>query len=241
MNKILFSIIMLSIGSTINAKTIIDYYNMLPEKIFEGEYQTEDNKWPIEGKHMKYNILKKGNKYYSTSVDGKEFEITVDINNGYLQIKDEGLNGAQASGELHEAALFIDSKNNKYIAISISHFSSYYDNYMFRFYKIQNNEFINYTSIIKNMVSVYNYIKKRNDYTKMKTFENHYGRPKFYFQIPRYGTTINVYIRKSNKFFGDSEEHLRLEKIQKEFFDNLERNVIKLNWIYTKGIFTLQY
>ena len=72
----------------LEAKTIIDYYNLLPNNIFIGEYNTKENKWPVEGTHKKYKIIIEKNKYYTIMIDGKK-----KIVEGYKDNNEEGVIG----------------------------------------------------------------------------------------------------------------------------------------------------
>ncbi|MFH0974849.1 MAG: hypothetical protein V1874_03605 [Spirochaetota bacterium] len=183
MKKILF---LLFITTAINVHaddlskfTILDYYKNA-ESIIKQRY---------------YPIFLKDSKYKFKTTMGYEDYATVDIKNGFIEIKD---GGTGASSYVTELALFIDKKNNHFIAINIyDQGEGFTSTLQFGIYTFNGKQWYDITLNkipILPIEEFYSNSKQNNFYKIRREIASTFKLDNFYYKLPREGLNITVQV-----------------------------------------------
>lgn len=231
--RILFLVLMILWNTlSYSLESIISYYQLLPQNIFEHLGTSPD------GRHIKYTFFTDNGIIKTKAIDNSIIEPIVDNKNMFLRIKDNSFNGAQATGDMQEIAIFTQNKRIIYIAASIFHFGGGYGHrFYIHIYKYENHKLKDVTTRVLPKININEFLDPYVDMKRINNFTSKKGDPVYAFNLPQYGTTIKVNVFPGSFFISD-EDPQDVADDYRYFIKNLKYE-IELLWDENNGIFKI--
>ncbi len=217
---LLFSVIFIS-NTFAQQLTVFDYF----EKLYEEEiisYEIEN----IEG------------EWISNSNAGYEIKAKVDIINGYIEIVDEGTGGGTTKLQL---VLYRKKDGSALIAVSKFTSDGIFIEKEVKFLEYKNNLWLDVQYQVLPKMDLTRFMNA--DYEMPDFPENYYEMFEAKYDLPQYGTTIEVHLIVGGLSLicdGTMETLSADKKLVCDFLENIENPKIKLYWDKTKGKFYLK-
>lgn len=197
-------------------KSILEYYNSIPLNWLNNH---------------RYTFKNKNNKWIARSNAGYDFEVTVDIKNGYLNITDSGTGG---STRIHEAALYRTSTGDDIIGINLIEFDGIGSTCTFKFYK-PNDKWKDVTEYLLPKIDLLLFMDGTyniNHQEKLHRFKEFTKGITLLYQLPRFGTTMTVKIDLDRFIMENKQDGYgnNLKSAAYEILKSIKYREIKLVW-----------
>lgn len=164
----------------INSLNVLEIYEILPERMFNiDEYLG----------NIKYELTYNNGKYSVVSLAGYNFDATVDIKNGYIEISDEGTGGGSIYQQI---VLFRTANRSPLIGITIGGFNSFYFDTRLNFYRYINNTWQDVTYEVLPEIETEQFVNKEFYKLNRKKFAENSNFFDYIFELPHYGTQLQV-------------------------------------------------
>ncbi len=204
--KRLFTLVLLSViftnFSLAQKKSVVDYFRLLPDSLNNG-----------------YELFYKNGKWFTVSID--TIYPTVDIRNGFIEIKDEGT----GDGELRtQVVLYRKIDGSALIGVSLSEFNGFAPPGKLYFLEMHYGKWEIVTNKVFPQISIHNFMKP--GYKIPESIEGNYWW-RIYYNLPRYGTNIQVEIDTTTMHYECNSEN---KKTACDFLNNITRNPVILKW-----------
>ncbi len=215
-SRALFIIAFLLLGSQAFGKSIVEWYNLLPEdKLIGG----------------RFTLVQKRGAWTSTSpITEAELEVVADIPNGYLYIADHGTGGGTI---IHELALYTAEGGKEFLGVNLKEFDGVGITSSLKFYAYSGGRFRDVSSAVCPFLDVREFIiEKKSGGVIEKCLDQLSIDP----QLPRKGTTLVLQLSTARlEMMASGRDDLKgcaglLDKFYK---------TIELAWDVKKGAFRL--
>ncbi len=214
-------------------KNILEYYQMLPSALFLYEGFAE----------VKYDLQQKGGKWVTSSIDEYEIDPVVDIQNGYIEILDEGTGG----GSIHEIiTLFRKADKSPLIGISLGGFDGLYQSSQTSFYAFNQDGWENVTKSVLPGFSFSSFLDEEYVEKYLDTGSKAYLILRLMVFLPHHGTDLVVMVNESQLRFLvehavdlDAIENFSEKEVEElfEIIGNIKYRSMNLTWDKQSGRF----
>ena len=218
------------IGST-KRISLIEYFHALPTASM---YINNETKHQLSYSNTSWITKAKGIDY--------SFPITVDPQNGYFELHDQGTGGG---GHVIQIAKYINDHNREIVAVNSWHWNPVFSYYLgVRLFAFTEKGIIQITEKIFPKISIYSFItqsfsmKEYQNLKKIRVIGSVIG-----YKLPRIGTSIRCFVLKDylKQFIHDRDDGILSseKKLIRKFLFSIKRETLEIKWDSKKSIFLL--
>ncbi|MFH0974699.1 MAG: hypothetical protein V1874_02830 [Spirochaetota bacterium] len=197
-------------------KSILDYYNSIPLNQLN---------------NFRYKLQQKNNKWITRSNVGYDFEVIVDIKNGYLNIMDSGTGGGTGT---QEVALYSTNAGSDIVGVNLITFDGIDSACTLKFFK-PDDKWKDVTDDILPKIDLFLFMDgsyKVNHQRKMDSFLEFTKGITLLYQLPRVGTTMSVKVDLDRFIMENRQKGTghNLKSNAYEIIKSIKYREIKLTW-----------
>mgnify|MGYP005839187629 CR=1 FL=1 len=174
-------------AATGSEQNIIDYYKTLPDSFFTD----------VDLGDIKYSLLKRRDKWISKSIADYEFEVIVDIKNGFIEINDEGTGGGNI---LIQVVLFRKADRSPIIGITMGGFNGIYFEKATTFYKKNKHTWVEAEDVFPD-IRIGRFLNKNYAQSFLEKDDIIIPNLTTLTELPQFGTEVNLVLNFSKYDF----------------------------------------
>lgn len=212
-------------GHSFQDKNILEVYESLPVSLFNND-----------GFEFKYELTERDGKWVTNSSADYEMPVVVDIQNGFIEISDEGTGGGS---NLVQVVMFRKSDQNPCIGICLGGFNGMFSENNARFYEYINNRWTDVTGKVFPVFEFKSFMNTQYVESNLRENNDIYSVLDYWVRLPRFGLIvesevnwekIQAVLRENvNPENGETFDE-RQQELLRGMINNIMYEKIKIRW-----------